>query len=456
MRTIEVRVPGDLQDQLFADLTRDVEWAGYLLCGLLRYDGREVLLARSWHAVPESHRVPGTGHGFSWHSDFDVQMLNDAQAAGLSCVILHYHGGKSPALGHTSDRNTADSLMPFLSREAPSRPHVFAVLGDRSASGIAYRDGQEIGALNSYRVTSHSLDDWSVAGQPHSIRTSAEARHDRMIRGFGRAAHSRVGDSRIGVVGCGGGGSHVIQQLAYLGIGHLVLVDPDLVEETNLNRLIGATPGRFGGSILRRLLRGHKGDVGRLKVDVMHAMASAINPSIEVTRVADRFPSTASVAALKGVDLIVSCVDQLQVRDDLNRLAKRYLIPMVDIGIEIAPEKSGEIRAIPGRVTKVLADGPCLRCQDIITDRKLELERGGKPQGYVADDRLPDPAVVTLNGLVASAATTEVLQLLTGFAGGHSPNCGWIYDGLNGTLERAAKPYRPTSPCEEERGAGDP
>ena len=58
-------------------------------------------------------------------------------------------------------------------------------------------------------------------------------------------------------------------------------------------------------------------------------------------------------------------------------------------------------------------------------DTKLERERGGRPLGYTGDPRIPNPAVVTLNGIVASIAATEVLQILTGFAGPRSPNCGW-------------------------------
>jgi hypothetical protein len=87
--------------------------------------------------------------------------------------------------------------------------------------------------------------------------------------------------------------------------------------------------------------------------------------------------------------------------------------------------------------------------------RKLIAERGGQPLGYTGSARLPDPAVVTLNGIVASAATTEVLQQLTGFAGPSAPNCGWIYDGLSGTIERVTKPYRACDACSYERGRGD-
>ena len=79
----------------------------------------------------------------------------------------------------------------------------------------------------------------------------------------------------------------------------------------------------------------------------------AMVDSIDEQPRADRpaaFP-VANVEALRQCDILVACVDRLQVRDDLNRLAKRYLIPLFDIGLEITPDsgRTGGIAAIPGQ-----------------------------------------------------------------------------------------------------------
>ncbi len=456
MTTSELRVPGDLQTRLFRDITRPEEWAGYLLCGVSRNDDRELLLARDWVPVPAEYQLKGTGHGFSWHPNFDVQMLNRVQREHLACVVLHYHGGPSPTLGELSDRQTANSLMPFLSSEASGRPHVFGVLGEHAASGMVFRDGHETGQLDGMRVSSSSLDDWSVSREKPD-EPSHDPRHDRMIRGFGVEALRRLRASTVGVVGCGGGGSHVVQQLAYLGVGSLVVIDDDVVEDTNLNRLIGAVPARHRRSVIDRIMRRGRGDVGRPKVDVMRRLVSWIDEDTQTKAIQEKFPSQGTVEALRQCDIVIACVDKLQVRDDLNRLCKRYLIPLLDVGLEITPYPggAGAVAAVPGRVTKVLADGPCLRCQGVIDDAKLAAERDGQPLGYTGSARIPDPAVVTLNGIVASTAATEVLQLLTGFAGDNAPNCGWIYDGLRGMTERVVKPFRGCGACQAERALGD-
>lgn len=453
----EIKVPGDLHTRLVADVAGPAEWAGYLLCGIERDERGTTLLGRDWVRVPDELQVRGTEHGFSWHPDFDVEMLNRAQREQLSCVVLHYHGGTRPTLGYSSDQETAQSLMPFLSREVAERPHVFGVLGDRAISGLVFENGSEVGTVNKLRVSGSWLDDWGDGSETQDALAPVDLRQDRLVRGFGEEALRRVRASRVAVVGCGGGGSHVIQQLAYLGVGALVIVDGDLVEITNLNRLIGAVAARKRRTLLDRLTGRGGGDVGRLKVDVMARMVASIDEDIDVTKLAEKFPSRQTVEALRGCDVVVACVDKLQVRDDLNRFAKRYLIPLLDVGLEItpSPDGSGEPAAIPGRVGKVLADGPCLRCQGIIDDRRLEAERGGRPMGYTGEAGIPDPAVVTLNGIVASVAATEVLQIITGFARETSPNCGWIYDGLRGQMERVAKEFRGCSACTAERARGD-
>jgi hypothetical protein len=88
---------------------------------------------------------------------------------------------------------------------------------------------------------------------------------------------------------------------------------------------------------------------------------------------------------------------------------------MIDIGVEITPgpQGTGTVLAVPGRITKVLPDSRACAARAPSTTASSKAERGGKAPGYTGDAKIPDPAVVTLNGTVASAAATEVLQLIT-------------------------------------------
>src|SRR5438552_1136150 len=96
-----------------------------------------------------------------------------------------------------------------------------------------------------------------------------EERFDRQILLFGKEGQARIEATQVAIVGLGWLGSHVAQQLAYLGVRTLSLIDRDHVGRSNLNRLIGATEEDAAAA--------------RLKVEVAERLARAIAPSAEVT-----------------------------------------------------------------------------------------------------------------------------------------------------------------------------
>src|SRR5258708_29838557 len=261
---------------------------------------RLVLLAREWCPIPEKYRIRGTGHRTTWHPDFDVEMLQRGQRDGLGCVLIHHHGGQSPGPSGP-DRKTRDSLLPFLSREAPAQPHAFVIMGDESATGQVYRAGAHIAELTATYIVGSAIDHWSPRAKSATPGLDPDSRHDRLVRGFGPKALARLRSARVGVVGNGGGGSHVVQQLAYLGIGALVLADGDRVEESNLNRLIGAVAQRTP-PFLDRVLRRIRGDVGKPKVEVMERMVREISEIARVTTLFEHFPSSATLDARRQCD----------------------------------------------------------------------------------------------------------------------------------------------------------
>ena len=191
------------------------------------------------------------------------------------------------------------------------------------------------------------------------------------------------------IVGLGGGGSHINQQLAHVGVGNSAIFDPDKVEETNLNRLIGGTEEDVA--------------VERSKVFVAERLTRGVNPWAQVVSYKAKWQEHA--AELKKCDIIFGCVDSFTEREQLETLARRHLIPYIDLGMDVHP--IGDAFSISGQVAISLPGGPCLRCLGIITDQRLKQEAqhynaaGGKPQ------------VVWPNGLLASAAVGMFMKLVT-------------------------------------------
>jgi molybdopterin/thiamine biosynthesis adenylyltransferase len=195
--------------------------------------------------------------------------------------------------------------------------------------------------------------------------------------------------TRTAVIGLGGGGSHINQQLAHLGVGTLVLIDPDIIEGTNLNRLVGAT----------------EEDVARSNPKTLTAerLVRGVNPWARITSYKNRWQQ--HVEDLKSCTVIFGCVDSITERDQIESFARRHLIPYIDIGMDVHPLENGF--SIGGQVAVSIPGLPCLRCMGIITDQSLEEEAR---QYGAAGSR---PQVIWPNGVLASTAIGMFVKLIT-------------------------------------------
>lgn len=225
-------------------------------------------------------------------------------------------------------------------------------------------------------------------------------KYNRQILWFGVDGQEKIESTKVAVVGVGGTGSHVIQQLAYLGVKTFVLIDSDTVKETNLNRLIGAS----------------NSDIGKSKVEIGKRSIEFINPSSNVTTVADTFISEAGVEALKGVDFIFGCMDKEGGRLLLTEFCKAYEKPYLDIATEISEGTWG------GRTFFSDTEAGCLECNQELA--KDEVHRDlSTPEDRSVDDKIygvsraklqnTGPSVVSLNGILASLAITEFMVHIT-------------------------------------------
>jgi molybdopterin/thiamine biosynthesis adenylyltransferase len=119
--------------------------------------------------------------------------------------------------------------------------------------------------------------------------------------------------SRVAVVGCGGLGGYIIEELARLGIGGIVAVDPDVFQEHNLNRQLYSTPDQLG----------------RDKVDAAACRVAAVNPAVTFRPVAEAFAELNGAELLRGVDVAVDALDSIPARLLLAQMCDSRGIPMV-------------------------------------------------------------------------------------------------------------------------------
>jgi molybdopterin/thiamine biosynthesis adenylyltransferase len=247
---------------------------------------------------------------------------------------------------------------------------------------------------------------------------------------LGADSDQTLDEITAGIAGLGGGGSHVAQQLAHVGVGNFVLVDEDVIDETNLNRLVGGTRA----DVL----------VGARKVDIAARLILAVNPKARITVVPRVWQE--AIDQLRLCDVIFGCVDNVRGKDELEAFCRRLLVPYIDQGMDV--HEVGDGFLIGGQVFLSMPGAPCLRCVGIVTEEALDEEgrnygaAGGKPQ------------VVWPNGVLASTAVGLFMQLVTPWHRSDQMGACLEYDGNAGTLQQSERmrrlsgrpcPHRPIS-----------
>lgn len=243
-------------------------------------------------------------------------------------------------------------------------------------------------------------------------------RFDRNIRFFGADGQAKLRNAHVVVVGCGGLGQHVIQQLAFLGVGKLTLIEDEALNRSNLNRYV--------------LARHDDPIPGTHKIDNALRAIAAIDPSIEVTPVRNSIRSHEAFEALRAVHGIFGCVDNDGARLILNEYAKAYSKEYYDLASDI--EEDAGLR-YGGRVVRVDQAPGCLVCLGHIDlaaarqDLESDAARRDRAKIYGVDAEMLQeggPSVVSINGVVASLGVTEYM---VGVSGIRAPKRLVVYRG---------------------------
>jgi molybdopterin/thiamine biosynthesis adenylyltransferase len=386
---VDLRVDHILWKQVVDHLAGDEEQVAALLVRARPATDPAVLVVEAWRPVDEAH-VLDRSHGLRWDGRFNLRVAREAESTGHGVVFVHRHWGRSTPRLPATDRHRGRDLIQFFRRRCPDATHGFVVVSDDDVAGwIEAPEGRR--RIGEIRDSGPPL---LITPRRHPL--ALDSPDDRQLLAFGRSGMDALATGRVGLVGVSGGGSHVGQQLIHAGIGTLVAVDGQLVEETNLRRLVGA--------------RRRDVDVTS-KVDIPRRLARDVRPTVRVVQIAEDFPSERSLAQLRNVDVLIGCVDGWDVRDDLNSFALEHRIPYVDIGAVITPPTAGLGVRVSGQIAIVVPRGPCMRCMGLVTDARVA-EARKRRQGYLVDG--PEPQVVSINGTLASEAVTATMMLLAG------------------------------------------
>ena len=400
-----------LRTHLLAD---DVERCAMLFARQYqRADGQIRLLVREIWLPKEADYLCQSSIEAQLSGAYVAMVTKEAARRGESLVFVHSHlGDHAPQFSRKDDLGE-NMLAEFLARRHPSYTHLALVL---SAGGLQARTLGTTEMIKVVSVGSHRR----VLFDPSGDITVPQLRYDRHVRAFGRAGQQEIQKLHVGIVGLGGTGSLVAQQLGHLGVKNFTLIDPDIVDETNLNRVAGA----------------NQSDIGRFKVDVAKRQLLAHNDEI-VAKVVQEDVVRARVAnLLRDVDVIFSCTDSHGSRSVIQQVAYQYLIPCIDIGSIITIDKE-QIQGIFGRVQLLSPGEPCLWCSSLLDSEEIrrdlmtETERRTDP--YIPGSTEPAPSVIWLNGVVVSMAVGMFMSLVTEAP---MPGRHWQYHAHRTTLRK--------------------
>ena len=346
----------------------------------------------------------------------------------------------------------AESSYANLVRELTGLPLVGMTLAGRDRTWSARHWNVGVGRrvdcthAISVRVLGDRLGiSWNDALRPPPQRTDT---HIRTVSCWGEHTQADLARRRVLVVGVGSVGLDVVVRLAASGLAWLTVMDFDVVEAHNLDRLIGA--GRRDARLVRP--KTHIAQREGL------AAATAHNPRIDVSRHSICEPDGLRLAL--DHDLIFCCVDRPWPRAVLNALAYTDLIPVIDGGIAIDTLDDGTMRNATWRSHVIRPQRPCMSCTRQLELSEIMLDKQGlldDPVYIAAADRCSRPASQNVAPLSISAAAALLAQYVSFSAapGGLGEPGPLQYIFSTHQLERLHHPIRADCPVEAEEALGD-
>lgn len=388
------------------------EQFGFIVAGVNQTGQTCKLLCRKFIHADSSCLLKQSGVRVVPHPGF-VQYVWLVAQQGKCCLInIHTHpfSDLGVAFSCIDDRSEAKSYPKEVAFLGPG-PHASMVFGRKSVDARWYdAEAQQILPVSEIKIIGSSgiktLIPTSSKGIGVDSRTVEET-HDRQVLAFGSMGQRLLQRQTVGIVGCGGIGSLLFILLVRLGVCRFVLVDHDVVESSNLNRLAGSTKLDAEFKVP--------------KVKMLCDYGLSINENIRVVLVQDSVDSPKAMQALKSCDKMFGGTDNQASRDSMNRFSIRHLIPYIDCGTGIKASSEHKILHAGGQVRTIIPGQGCLRCINGIDMDKVKMEQLPEEekqavvqQGYIEGADEHAPSVVSLNGVIANLAVTEFLGYVTG------------------------------------------
>lgn len=392
-------IPAHLWGQLRAHLFPGdrAEHGAVLLAGWaegprgLRLLARDLITARDG-----TDYIPGQYGHRALSATFVRDAALRARGEHSAYIPVHNHGGTTAVAFSDTDMASHQRGYPAL-LQLTGTPVCALVLTEQAAAGDLWLPDGTRTHLAEVTVPGNNL----LRLRPRTASTGAPTAGGRYARQellFGEVGQNAFRGMRVAVVGLGGAGTLLTEGLARLGVGHLVLVDDDIVVESNLPRLAGAD----------------QGDVGRPKTELAARLARRAQPGIGLTVLDKRVEDPGARHELTQCDWIFLAADGAAARHWTNATVQQYLIPATQVGVKI-PVRQGIVGQIHAVARLVLPGTGCLWCDGLINPTDLAVDMMNPADRAAAQyvPGVPAASVMPLNMLAVGEALTHFMHAVT-------------------------------------------
>ncbi|HEY1053623.1 MAG TPA: ThiF family adenylyltransferase [Emticicia sp.] len=404
-----IRIAGfhylQLQQHLFPGDNKEA--VAVALCGRSDYEGNHTLLVQELLLVPYD-LCDRQSDFIQWPTEVINPFLEKAAKKNLAIVKIHCHPGPEiheffSRLDNESDQLLFKSIHSWIDDDLPHASCI--MLPDGRLFGRFFNRDMQVQPVHKISVAGSDINIWNYSDDKPGIVDEYQLRN---LQAFGQKTVHILNSMKIVVVGCSGTGSPVIEQFKRLGVGELVLIDPDFTDGVNLNRIIGTTRA--------------DAESRTMKVDVMRREIDEVGMGTKVITFPSHISEYEIIKAIADADYLVSCVDGAEGRHFLNLVSSFYVLPLTDMGVTLNADGKGGIKNIFGSVHYIQPGGSSLLSrQQYSLDTLLaeSIKRISKEEyarnRYLANVNESQPAVISINMQVAATAVNDFLARIHPF-----------------------------------------
>lgn len=391
----------ELKTHLFP--SDNFEAVSFILCGSHKNSNTIKFFVYKTFHIPYDSCSLRTQENVTWPTSFLEPILEEAEKKNLSVFKIHSHDKIYSKFSETDDKSDK-KLFPqiYLWMNSEQNHGSLILLSDGKMFGRVVLSSGQFCPISSINKVGHSIE--AIIKEKKSIKYEDEfaLRHRQA---FGEDTFNKLRKLKIAVIGCSGTGSFVVEQLARLGVGEIILIDPDVIELKNLNRIINS----FYDDALH----------STPKVTVLERAINNMGTGTKIKSFQSNLYNRDIIKEVASSDVLFGCMDSVDGRHLLNRISNFYLLPYFDLGVKLVADGIGGVEYMVGTVHYLQPGKSTLLSRNVYTLNDLnsaDLLRSDPKEykkqlkeKYIKGINVDKPAVISVNNQISALAINDFL-----------------------------------------------